>query len=81
MKTLEQMAVEAEIAYLAKGELHPAIREGCDTREELQRFAALVAERCAARCDELAAARPMTGAGRLIAQECAVAILAEFPKP
>jgi|688.fasta_scaffold389350_2 hypothetical protein len=46
----------------------------------LERFAALVAaqerEACAKVCDELAAERPTTGAGKLIAQECAAAIRA-----
>lgn len=72
MKTLEQMAVEAGIACLYKGELHPSIREGCDTREELRHFAALVAERCAEVAEK---------SGGLDATMAAQAILAEFPKP
>lgn len=47
---------------------------------QLERFATLVAaherEECAKLCDGIRANRPMTGAGGLIAEECAVAIRA-----
>jgi hypothetical protein len=44
--------------------------------ESLAQVVALEREACARLCEELAAERPTTGAGKLIAQECAAAIRA-----
>jgi hypothetical protein len=44
--------------------------------ESLAQVVAIEREACARLCEELAAERPTTGAGKLIAQECAEAIRA-----
>lgn len=48
---VKALAVEAGVAYIERGELHPSIREGCDTSDELLAFAQAVARDCAAVCD------------------------------
>lgn len=44
---VKALAVEAGVAYIERGELHPSIREGCDTSDELLAFAQAVARDCA----------------------------------
>ena len=81
MKTIEQMVAETRKRELSfRINSHAEINYAM-SRSDLVYFAALVAEQCAARCDGLAANRPMTGDGRLIAEACVSVIRAEFPKP
>jgi len=81
-------AVERFAALVGAAERNRALGIAKGMQEELQAkfeqtymegvIAGAAAEReaCAKACEELAAERPTTGAGRLIAQECAAAIRA-----